>query len=201
MAAVAITAVGGGTRRDKARALSAHLIGLAAGGITVFVVAAGIGAAIPGALRASLIPIAGAVGVTWGALKLLGRAPPVLSSAAQVPLSWRYTMERGQYLLAYGVGLGLGVFTRIYSLSLYLALVLVIASGNALLALLSGACYGIARGLSVAVALCRSPDDGAEATQRFIAALERTYGHAVRTDALCVTLVGLAAVVSGVYRG
>jgi cytochrome c biogenesis protein CcdA len=185
MVATTIAAVRGDDRTRRLRVALWHVAGLAlgAGALALLVFAAGAVLPLP---RVPLGLVLSVAAFLWGVSVLAGRPLPVASSAAQVPLAWRYTMTPPQYAFSYGVGLGLGVFTRILSFSFYALVGLLLFVDDPFAALLIGELYALARGAPVVAAALvdRSAEEIVERTEAWS-------GLAFRMDA--ATLLVLAA--------
>jgi hypothetical protein len=97
----------------------------------------------------------------YGAARLLGYEIAHPSRDAQVPRVWQVSLYPGEVAMAYGVGLGLGVLTRISSFS-FLALLLVwLISNDAVIAMATACIYGAARAWPVLEAAWRLEDASA----------------------------------------
>jgi cytochrome c biogenesis protein CcdA len=184
MVATTAAAVRGGRIESPARAAAWHLAGLMLGAAGLGVGLAAMGAAVP-LPRGTMTVILGMLALLAGTGAALGRSIPVPSSGAQVPEAWSVTMSPAQYTFAYGVGLGLGVLTRVPSWSLYLFLGVLVLVGDPAVALVAAPVYGLARGLPV-LAASRSDRSSPE----IVEAMERFRPLAFRTDGLIMALIG-----------
>jgi hypothetical protein len=163
-----------------------HVIGLIFGASVLALLLSTLGQA----LRLPTLPFSALIGIVallWGASSFLGRPLPVYSSNAQVPIAWSHTMSRDQYAFSYGVGLGLGVFTRIPSLSFQALMGVMLLTSNPLLALAIAQTYALARGAPVlAASLANLP------AERLVARMAKWRGAAFRADAVALFAVGVA---------
>jgi hypothetical protein len=135
-----------------------------------------------GAFGAALGGIGAALGAPWGAagvaaiaalagLYLVGEAfgvrVPVPQLRRQVPDWWRTYFPFGPAAFLYGVGLGVGFLTYLTHGTLVVVSAAAVAGGRPLLGAAVLAPFGLARGLSAAVAMrARTPDEGAELVGR-----------------------------------
>ena len=184
MVATTIAAVRGDRHGSLARMALWHLAGLIGGATVLAVAVAQLGAVLP-LPRPALAGVLGALALVAGAAGLAGRSIPVASTRAQVPKAWSVTMEPAQYAFTYGLGLGVGVATRIPSWSLHLLLGILLIQGDPVAAALVGPVYGISRGLPVVVSSAT-----ARSSQDVLATLERLRGAAFKTDGWITAAIG-----------
>lgn len=192
MVAATAAAVRGGRIVTGARIAAWHLGGLVLGAAILGVGVAAVGAALP-LPRDTLAVALGVMALAAGGAAMAGRSVPVLSSDAQVPEAWSVTMSPAQYAFAYGVGLGLGVVTRVPSWSLYLLLGFLLLVGEPTAALVAAPLYGLARGLPVIAASWLD-----RPSPEIVGAIERLRPLAFRVDGLITALIGAALVVQSV---
>ncbi len=192
MVAATAAAVCGGRIASRTRIVLWHLGGLVLGAAVLAVVVAAVGAALP-LPRPTLTAALGVMALAVGGAAVAGRSVPVVSSRAQVPEAWSVIMSPAQYAFAYGVGLGLGVVTRVPSWSLYLLLGFLLV-GDPTAALVAAPLYGLARGLPViAASWVDRPNP------EIVGAMDsRLRPLAFRVDGLITALTGAALVVWGV---
>ena len=159
--------VHGGRTSRWARFLALH-----AAGATLAAAAFGAALGGAGALLGAPWGAAGlaAVAVLAGAYlagEALGVRVPVPQLRRQVPDWWRTFFPFGPASFLYGVGLGVGFLTYLTHGTLVVVAAAAAASGRPLLGALVLAPFGLARGLSGAVAMrARTPDEGAELVGR-----------------------------------
>lgn len=195
MVATIFAAVRGDRSRLRMRVAGWHQIGLVTGALVLTIPAALAGAAL--AVPASLVAVAAILMLVWGMAILAGRPLPVRSPSAQVPLAWRYTMSPGQYAFSYGVGLGIGVVTRVASGSLYALLAVVVFDGRVATGLAAAAAYSLGRGLPVLYA------SGSSSPEEAMGSLERIRALATRADGVALLAGGvivLAPIVQAAAR-
>jgi cytochrome c biogenesis protein CcdA len=182
MVATATAAVSGGQSK-LSRVVFWHLAGLAIGAGLLGLIISMIGASVSIPAFASAV-LLGTIALLWGGATLLGRPLPVVSTSAQVPLAWRYTLGPGQYAFGYGVGLGLGVLTRVSSLSLYAFFGVLLLLGDPLAGLMLSQVYAVAR----AVPLLFAADTGRSAVD--VGLTERWRWRIKRLDAAALVAGG-----------
>jgi hypothetical protein len=147
MVATAITAVSGDHHSRPYRRLAAiHLFGLLIGAAVLMFVACAVGVAIESAALGTVFAsLTALVAVPWAVAQLLGRPFPTPSPSAQVPRAWSHIFTPSTAMLAYGVGLGAGVFTRVLTPSLYVCVAFSVVYASPALSLASAAAYAVAR--------------------------------------------------------
>jgi hypothetical protein len=186
MVATTVAAVRGDPTVTPLRMAGSHLAGLVTGASAFFFAAAAVGAAAPTPGRGALMAL-GIVVLAVGAAGALGASVRVLSSPKQVPKAWSRTMTPAEHAFAYGVGLGMGVLTRIPTWSLHVLLLVILIAADVRVALVAAALYAIGRAIPVAVSAGR--DDPAPA---FVDAIDRARPVAFRIDGVVVALAGVA---------
>lgn len=185
MVAATFAAGSGDRHRNRLRFALWHAGGLALGAAMLALAASALGAALP--VQGPWVAVfLGAAAALWGAARLVGRPLPVLTSKAQVPRAWRYTLTPPQYLFSYGVGLGLGALTRVPTLSFYVFVgTLLMIAPNVLAAVLVAQCYALARAIPVGAALA-----GRRGAEQFFNRIGPWQSAAVRVDAVVLVAVG-----------
>jgi hypothetical protein len=158
--------VHGGSRARWAASLLAHVAGatIAAAALGAMLGAAGALLGAPwGAAGTALVAALGGLYLA----RELGVAVPVPQLRRQVPEWWRTFFPPGVAAFLYGIGLGPGFLTYLSHGTLVVVAVAAVASGRPLLGagLLAG--FGLARGMSLVVALdARTPVAGAALVER-----------------------------------
>jgi hypothetical protein len=166
MAETITPVVHGGSRRAWAMSLAVHVLGAA-------VSAAAIGAmlGVSGSLLGAPWGTAGTLAVAATAAVYLapelGARVPVPQLRRQVPDWWRTFFPPRVAAFLYGIGLGPGFLTYLTHGTLVVVALAAVATGNPLLGAALVTPFGIARGLTVAVAFdVRTPAEGASLVER-----------------------------------
>jgi sulfite exporter TauE/SafE len=92
-------------------------------------------------LTVAIAILATAYGVSY----LSKRPLPLKHTYRQVPKVWREAFSRRVAALLYGLGLGLGLFTKVPYVTFYVALALAFVSGSPAAGAVAGAVFGLAR--------------------------------------------------------
>jgi methylamine utilization protein MauE len=181
--------VHGGRGRRWAIPLTLHAVGATAAAAAFGALAAALGARLdaPWGAGAAIVAILAAV---YLAGELLGVRVPVPQLRRQVPEWWRTFFPFGVASLLYGVGLGVGFLTYLSHGTLLVVAVAATVSGDPLVGALLLAPFGLARGLSVAIAgRARTPGEGAS----LVRALGRSASWSVWRVAHAVALSAVMA--------
>jgi hypothetical protein len=185
MVASTLAAGSGERRRDRLLLAGWHLAGLLVGAVALALAVSLVAAVVPLPRSAFAVAVAVAA-LLWGGASLLGRPLPVVSSSAQVPQAWLYTLNPRQYVFSYGVGLGVGFLTRILTISFYVLVALFLLAGNPVGAIAAATAYGFARGLPVLLAAA----DGSSAEQ-IGEKTEHIRAIALKADSLALVTIGV----------
>lgn len=113
--------------------------------------------------------LVGGIALLYAAGEILGFPVPIPDRRRQVPEWWRSSFSFNASAFLYGVGLGIGFLTYVRYGTLVAVSAVVIASGDPLIGGALMAPFGLARGLSVAVAWSGT---SAERVQRVVDRLE-----------------------------
>lgn len=162
--------VHGGRTKSYWSTVAVHALG--AGGAAA-VVGASLGAAGAALSLRSLAPVViAAVAALYLAREALGVSVPIPAGRRQVPEWWRTYFGHRTTAFLYGAGLGAGFATPLTFGTLVVVATGALVSGNWLYGTLLFAPFGLARGMSVALApLDRLETVGAQATPRWANAL------------------------------
>jgi hypothetical protein len=147
--------VGGESQRKWRRypsTIGPFALGAVSSGALVFGLAAAAGASIPGMAADGAVAIAASVvlagaAAAYGTSYLLGRPLPVPHTYRQVPKVWREAFSPEVAAFLYGLGLGIGFFTKVPYATFYVAVGLSFVLANPLAGLAAGAVFGLARTL------------------------------------------------------
>jgi hypothetical protein len=192
MVATTVAAVRGDPRSTAPAIASWHAFGLVIGAAALAIVVSLVGEATADLVQA-IGPLIGVAIVATGIASALGVAVSVISSPAQVPKAWSTTMSPAQHSFAYGVGLGLGVLTRIPTWSLHVLVILLLLAGDVRIGLVAAMLYAAGRALPVVVALARGED-----TEIVVDGVERLRPLAFRIDGLVLVVAGLVVLANAV---
>jgi hypothetical protein len=139
-----------GVNKQAAADLVPFTIGAAAGGVATFALASVVGGLLldlGGHGHIFGLAVAGSFAIAYGLSYVIGRPLPLPRTYRQVPKLWREVFSARTAGLLYGVGLGLGFFTKVPYATFYIAIVLSGVVGDPLLGIASGATFGLARAL------------------------------------------------------
>ena len=148
-----ITPVVHGDRRSGYRAaVGSHVLGAAAAATALGAALGAFGAVLGAPWGVAGLALVAAVAVVYAARELVGMPVPVLDRRRQVPEWWRTFFAPGVAAFLYGLGLGIGFLTFLTYGTFVAVAVAAVASGDPGVGALVCMPFGVARGLSVAVA-------------------------------------------------
>ena len=130
--------------------VSAFTIGAVVSGAAVGFALGGLGSAILGVSTTTLLVATAVVALTAGLLDLVGPKAP--GPARQVNETWIGSFRGWVYGGAFGLELGLGVFTYVVTWGVYAAFLAALLTTSPLAGALVGATFGIGRSISVLAA-------------------------------------------------
>jgi hypothetical protein len=141
-------------------------LGSASGGAFVFGIAAWSGSLLLDApehtAQFGLAAIIVAAAFAYGASYVIQRPLALPTSRRQVPKLWREFFSPATAALLYGVGLGIGLFTRVPYVTHYVALALTVLYGDVVIGVCAGLLYGLGRWLPLAYYRSRQVQSGFE---------------------------------------
>jgi hypothetical protein len=189
-----------GGRRVTIAACCAFVPGAVAGAILTFGSLAVIGEAVHGA--GGRAPYIAAAAIAIGAALLEVRGTRIVPQIRrQLPEHWRRVMPTPVAAALYGVLLGIGFTTFVLSFGVWALAGISLAVGDPQLGLIVGVCFGLGRALPVFVlAPLAGTPAGARATD-LMAGTPAAYLGIRRGDALALSAVGVALVVSAGNAG
>jgi hypothetical protein len=157
-----ITPVVHGGRRDRwAQALAMHVAGATAAAAAFGALLGGTGALLGAPWGSAGIVVVIAVAVLYLTRDVLGLPVPVPQLRRQVPDWWRTFFPFGPASFLYGLGLGVGFFTYLAHGTLVVVSATAVVGGRPLVGAVVLAPFGLARGLSAAVAgRARTAEEG-----------------------------------------
>lgn len=193
-----ITPVVHGERRSRwAIVLALHVAGAAAAAGAFGAVLGATGSALGAPWGAAGLVAIATVGALYLAREAFGLPIPVPQLRRQVPDWWRTFFPFAPAAFLYGLGLGVGFFTFLAHGTLVVVSVAALASGRPALGAVLLAPFGLARGLSAAVAMrARTTEEGAALVGRLADAASRPVWRVAHVVALAV-IVGIAAWTAG----
>jgi Methylamine utilisation protein MauE len=166
MAETITPVVHGGSRRAWAMSLAVHVLG-AAVSAAAFGAMLGVSGSLLGAPWGTAGTLAVAATAAVYLAPELGARVPVPQLRRQVPDWWRTFFPPRVAAFLYGIGLGPGFLTYLTHGTLVVVALAAVATGNPLLGAALVTPFGIARGLTVAVAFdVRTPAEGASLVER-----------------------------------
>ena len=130
--------------------VSAFTIGAVVSGAAVGFALGGLGSAILGVSTTTLLVATAVVALTAGLLDLVGPKAP--GPARQVNETWIGSFRGWVYGGAFGLELGLGVFTYVVTWGVYATFLAALLTTSPLAGALVGATFGIGRSISVLAA-------------------------------------------------